>query len=344
MSTEYALLAHPGHNKVYFEQSQPLHLLELQAVAGDRCADAAWRDLGGVPWLTFRCDALDDRLRRDLESLSYFYCLFALRDGALTPLEPLFTRYLSAGMATMLKYSGKTNEQFTALMINLAASLCATGSPRLRLLDPMSGKGTTLWEALSRGMDAAGVEVNAAWHQEASAYAVKFLENARLKHKAERSSVPGEKGKRLADVLTVRFANSREAWEADDAHTLTLVNADTQQAHRCLKPGSFDILVADLPYGIQHAGKQAAVGGKTQAQSDLKALLGAVLPAWAALLKPGGAAVFSFNTHTLSVEAAAELCQRHGLVPQLQPPYAGYAHRVDQGIRRDLVAAIKPKT
>lgn len=341
MST-YALLAHPGHNKVYFEQSQPLHLLELQAVAGDRCADPAWQTLGGIPWLTFRCEELDEDLRRALEGLSFYYGLFKLKGGALTPLEPVFRRYLDAGMATMLKYSGKTNEQFTALMINLAASLCRTGSPRLKLLDPMSGKGTTLWEAISRGMDAAGVEVNATWHQEACAYAVRFLETARLKHKAERSSVPGDKGKRLADVLSVRFANSREAWEADDAHTLTLVNADTQQAHRCFKPGSFDILVADLPYGVQHAGKQAGTGNKPQAQSDLAALLNAVLPAWAAVLKPGGAAVFSFNTHTLGRDEAAALCARHGLQPQLQAPYAGFAHKVDQGIQRDLVAAVKP--
>lgn len=339
MST-YALLAHPGHNKVYFEQSQPLHLMELQAVSGNQCEDAVWQTLGGIPWLTFRCEDMDEDLRRRLEGLSFCYGLFKQKGGALTPLEPVLRRYLDGGMATMLKYSGKTNEQFTALMINLAASLCRTGSPRLKLLDPMSGKGTTLWEALSRGMDAAGVEVNGAWHQEASNYAIKFFENAHLKHKAERSSVPGEKGKRLADVLTVRFADSRQAWEAEEAHALTLVNADSQQAHRCFKHGSFDILVADLPYGVQH---RAAPGGKSGKQSvdGADALLNAVLPAWVAVLKPGGAAVFSFNTHTLGRDAAAALCTRHGLQPMDQPPYGGYAHRVDQGIRRDLVAAVK---
>ncbi len=341
MNVSYALLAHPGHNRVYFDQSQPLHQMELQAVAGGFARGAEWRALGGVPYLAFACgQPLTPEQRRALESLSFFYALFELRDGWLQPMEPVGGRYLSESMAALLKYSGKTNEQFTALMINLAASLCRTGSPRLSLLDPMSGKGTTLWEALSRGMDASGVEVNATWHQEACSYAVKFLENARLKHKVSRSSVPGEKGKRLADLFTVRFANTREAWEADDAHALTLASADTRHAARCFKKESFDILVADLPYGVQHAGKTAA-GSKTSAQSDLAALLDASLPGWAAVMKPGAALVLSFNEHTLGRDEAAALCADHSLRPLYEPPYAGYSHRVDQGIQRDLVCAVK---
>ena len=52
----------------------------------------------------------------------------------------------------MPKYKGKTNEAFTMHLINQA--LCAAKLPEGRpvtLLDPMCGRGTTLFQAVNRG-------------------------------------------------------------------------------------------------------------------------------------------------------------------------------------------------
>ena len=42
------------------------------------------------------------------------------------------------------------------MMISLALSVCNTGSERHRLLEPMCGKGTTLYEGMIQGFDVAG--------------------------------------------------------------------------------------------------------------------------------------------------------------------------------------------
>ena len=77
---------------------------------------------------------------------------------------PLFGREaprIGGDLPGILKYKGKTNETFTQLLVNLA--WLAGGMPeKVHILDPMCGRGTTLFIALNRGWDATGSDVDRA--------------------------------------------------------------------------------------------------------------------------------------------------------------------------------------
>ena len=77
------------------------------------------------------------------------------------------------------KYKGKTNEAFTRLLINYA--LCAGDfagnfDQPLRLLDPMCGRGTALFEGLNRGYHAYGADVDRNGLEEGRRFLKRYLE------------------------------------------------------------------------------------------------------------------------------------------------------------------------
>ena len=86
--------------------------------------------------------------------------------------------------------------------------------------------------------------------------------------------------------------------------TLMLAEGDSGLVGDLLKKRPADLLVCDLPYGVQHAPQN----GK-KAESFPK-LLERILPAWRWALKPGGAAAISFNTLTQGYAADAAAKRR----------------------------------
>ena len=91
------------------------------------------------------------------------YALFEVVDDLLRPVElrPL-DRY-DADLITIQKYPGKTNEQFTKLLLNvtlLSRFGRRAAARRFRVLDPLCGRGTTLNQAMMYGFDAAGVDLD----------------------------------------------------------------------------------------------------------------------------------------------------------------------------------------
>jgi len=263
-------------------------------------------------------------------------------------------RYLPDSLNTILKYSGKTNEQFTRLMVNLARSLCIA-EPHVKsgetftLFDPLAGKGTTLFEGLIQGLDIAGIEQSAKLWQESCVFIVKYLERGRYKHKAENGKRSAPNGKKLADSFRLTLSNGAEAWKAGKMRELSFYCGDTHSADKLFKPASFDMLVTDLPYGIQHnvgrgqapaRGRATAVAPTTSNSSTLT-LLREALPAWLTLLKPNAGIVMSFNAFSLKREGVAALLTQYGCEVMEEPPFDGYEHRVDQAIQRDVVTAKK---
>src|SRR5262249_10936303 len=113
---------------------------------------------------------------------------------------------------------------------------------------------------------------------------------------------------------------------------------DTVRAPEFFRPETFHLLVADLPYGIQH-GSRTADRGLARSPLDL---LGLAVPAWSRLLKPGGALGISLNTLVARREAAAKILCGYGLYVAGAGPYLRFEHRVDQAINRDILVARKP--
>jgi tRNA G10 N-methylase Trm11 len=135
----------------------------------------------------------------------------------------------------------------------------------------------------------------------------------------------------VARRLHATLAPTREDARAGATQELEVINADTVRAREFFRAGSFDVLVADAPYGVQHGSRTAA--GLTR---DPVELLAAAAPVWASLLRPGAAVGIAWNVHVARREDAAAALAAGGLEPV---PAEGFRHRVDQSIVRDILLA-----
>ncbi len=98
------------------------------------------------------------------------------------------------------------------------------------------------------------------------------------------------------------------------------------------------MIVADLPYGIQHASKQQQSKGFTR---NPQQLLEGSLPAWRDVLKRGGALVISYNTNVISKTKVNDLLSKADLTLLDEDIYNQFEHRVDASIKRDISIAKK---
>jgi len=361
--SRYAFLILPSHNRVYADAAPALARAEfavLSAALPDGAIDeesVAETAIGGVPYVAFEADDLSQRDADVLADLSSLYALFEIAGGEL--LRPVPLRRLDRfddDLLTILKYPGKTNEQFTKLLLNvtLASSafvgqLASPGGRRLAVLDPLCGRGTTLNQALMYGFDAYGADVDA---RDVEAYVVfiqRWLKDKRLKHQADFSPVRRDR-KVVARRLTAQFAATKDEYKAGDVQRLEVVETDTTRVGEFFRAASADLVVADLPYGVQHgshasgragAGSRARGGGRALARSPLD-LLREAAPAWVKALRPGGALGISWNTLVARREDAAAALAAAGLEVLDSGPYRAFRHRVDQAITRDVLVARKP--
>ncbi|MEV3922043.1 TRM11 family SAM-dependent methyltransferase [Actinomadura coerulea] len=350
--TAYGLLVSPSHNRVYAQAAADLVKAEL-AVFSERALGGRVRDLeetaiGGVPYVTFSADGLTEQDVRLLSNLSSLYALFQIEGDLLRPvaLQPL--DLFGSDLLTIQKYSGKTNEYFTKLLLNVTAM--ATDSPmdlidgRPRVFDPMCGRGTTLNQAMMYGLDAAGMDVDGKDFDAYAAFIKTWLKNNRVKHQAEIANVRREKAV-LGRRLHVTLGASKERYKSGETMEITVVNADSLGAGRFFRPASFDLIVTDAPYGVQHGsrskGAQPGKGGPRLSRSPVE-LLESAVPEWARLLRPGGAVGISWNTFVGRREQLAEILASSGLDVRDSDAYRGFRHRVDQAISRDLIVAAKP--
>jgi hypothetical protein len=337
--SRYALLLAPSANRVYADQAARISRAEVAAFAPVLSAgltDIGEELIGGLPYLVFTAD-LTPRDVAYLANLSAAYALFELEDELLRPvrLDPL--AHFDSDLVTIPKYAGKTNEQFTKLLLNL--TLLASGAAG-RMLDgpvtvgdPVSGRGTTLNQALMYGYDAIGIEIDGRDVEAYEAFLKTYLRRKRLKHTAE--MVPVRRGgKRAARRLEVTVAASKEDLRAGAVQRLTVLNADTTQLDGLIRRDCVDVLVADLPYGVTHASHDG-VGSLSRSPLDL---LERAVPQWLPLLRTRGALGLSWNLKVAKRELAEDILLANGLeiVPQ-----ADLAHRVDQGIERDVLIARK---
>lgn len=337
---EYALLVAPSANRVYQADAPRLLAAELEiicAARGVQLDDVRCERIGGVDYVLMTASD-EQTLARLVAVSSAPYALFARSGRLLRPVElPRWARY-GEDLVTIPKYTGKTNEQFTALLLNV--TLAASARPQLltggrgTVLDPVCGRGTTLSLALLRGLDAVGVDVDRKDVEAYSTFLKTWARQHRLPH--HHSFAPVRRNKRtLAQRLDVELYADRAAQKAGDGQRLSVLVADTTATSEYVKTASIDVIVGDLPYGVAHGSHR---GHDLNRRAD--ELLVAALPIWAGLLRRGGAVGLSFNTRTLRRATVEELCESAGL------HVAGYgeafAHKVDSSIHRDLVVAVRP--
>ncbi len=327
------MLANPGHNRIYLASAMGAALCELSALVPDARAEAG--ELAGQPALTLSCEApLTQGQLAALARSSLFFALFQREGALLRPLTPPDWRYLPDSLNTILKYPGKTNEQFTRLMVNLALEACTALRPVPTLLDPMCGQGTTLFEAAIRGWNAVGLEVQEQPVHKGATYFLKFLETGRYKHKrSEEKRTQG--GKRIAQIVTVDYAAQKDDWYAENTRQLRFVRGDSAQAGGILAKNTADLLACDLPYGVQHG---ASGGGALQ--RNAARLVAQAAPGWQAVLRKGAGLALAYNALTTPRQQLADALEQAGFT--VLPQQEGLEHRVDQSILRDVLVAVKP--
>jgi hypothetical protein len=329
----YALLLAPSANRVYADAAPRIARAELTVFAGSGALDGALTDIdaeeiGGVPYLTFAADPTADDLAL-LANLSAAYALFERVDGGLlrpVALRPL--RRFDDDLITIPKYAGKTNEQFTRLLMNVTVLTAGRRLDRpLTVLDPLCGRGTTINQALMYGYDGIGIELDGKDVDAYAAFLKTWLRRKRIKHQA--SVTPVRRDRRL---VARRF----EAVIQGERKAVVLAG-DTLHAREFLKAGCADVVVTDLPYGVSHGSRTG--GGLARGPLGL---LAAAAPVWAQLLRSGGALGMSWNTHVASRADAAKTLAGAGFEVVEGPGYDGLAHRVDQAIERDVLVARRP--
>ena len=326
----FQLRAHP--NARYQDSFLSLSQKELACMLA-AChvpADVYARELGGTPFLCFEAEGLTPAQRAFLAGHSGLYMAAELTGGLLRPLALAEAPVLPQDMPEILKYKGKTNASFTRLLINLA--LAAGGqwsTPHPLVLDPICGHGTALYCALTRGMNAIGVDSDKKALQEGITFTQKWLQYHRIKHTLRREShtLPAG-GSAPGTHFTLQAAG--------EALTLSFLQADTRAAGSLLRRRPVQALVADLPYGVQHAPRE---NGR---MSTLEGLLRECLPAWRDALSPGCGAAIAFNTYTLRRSTLAALTAEAGFTVPDDPFYDDFTHWVEQAVNRDVLVALRP--
>ena len=322
------LLVQPSSNRVYADAAPRLAAAELESFG---VPGAVEERIAGVPYVAF------DHPAGDVARLAYLSSGFALfaREGDLlrpVPLPPV-QRY-DDDLVTIPKYAGKTNEQFTRLLLNVTVlSAGRELGDRLTVLDPLCGRGTTLNQALRYGYDAVGIEVDGKDVDAYAAFLKTWMRRKRLKHTASMDPVRRDR-RLLARRFAATVAPDVAAHRAGDVQHLTVFHADTTRAREFLRAGCADVIVTDTPYGVAHGSR--AAGGLGRRPLDL---LREAVPGWAELLRPGGALGMSWNTHVVKRAAAAEVLTGAGLHVVETPDFA---HWVDQSITRDVLVAVRP--
>jgi hypothetical protein len=337
--TDHLILLAPSANRVYASEAKRLVAAELKIMLGAHDHPMIQPvTIAGVGYLAVATEGLDDRISWALGRLSGFYAAFERTQNRLLPIEVRTGDLFDDDFVTIPKYRGKTNEQFTRLLINVTlASMRRPTSGPIVILDPLCGRGTTLSTSMMLGCNAAGVEAELNAVEAYAAYLRTYWRRKRLKHSLDLNPVRREGkiiGKRL-DAEVIPAGQERSVW-------LTVFSGDTRQSAALFGKRRFDAVLADAPYGVVH-GSQTDVGG-TSGKRDRSAagLVSEALPVWAGQLKTGGALGLSWNAIGLRRARLLELLAGASLEPLDFGPYREFEHRVDSSIRRDIVVAVKP--
>ena len=327
----YAILKNPEYTRVSFLDSDRLAINELTlTLPVDNIRISL---IGGVSYVLFdQSNPIADEEIRLISRLSFAYAIFQVQGELLAPITLNPEYFLNRELSSILKYSGKTNELFTRLMLNLAGLHLKNVTQPLSILDPMAGKGTTLYEALMQGHNAYGIEIEPKPPQEGQIYLKKYLETNKVKHSTHTEKISG-----TSDFG--KFTSTRYQLQISKTLDFEIISGDSRNASHFYKKNQFNAIIADLPYGVQHGSKTAKRSpGFTRNASGL---LVEALPGWVKLLKPGGVMVLAWNLFLIPRAKMAEMLMDNGLKVSESISEMDFSHKVDQAIDRDLIIGVR---
>jgi hypothetical protein len=330
---QFAVLTAPSSNRVYRKSATQLASAELGVIAPALHSElrvVGVATFGGVEYLRFEAPDLDEHDRVVISNLSTAFAVFEIAaDGAsLAPVDVTRLEAFGSDLITIQRYAGKTNEQFTHLLVNVAVAVSRAARERsgvglpVRLIDPVAGRGTTLNRGLTYGFDVAGVDTDSSDFDAYRTFLTTYLKDTRHAFKMEEATV--RKGPQAGSRrFTIRIGKTQR---------VDFIRDDTVNTADHFAARSFDVLVADLPYGVHHGA--TAGGALARSPHDLVAASSA---SWRNVLRSGAGVALAWNTKTLERSALEELLESAGFT--VLRPQPSFEHKVDRAITRDVVMA-----
>lgn len=324
---KYGLILKPTDNLRYYSAIKKLSLSELTIMSQTlSCpiSDIDIIDLSGLSIITFIGD-ISEQDREILLNLSAVMAVCEINDG-LKVFNELPKRYLGEDLPGILKYKGKTNPVFTALMLNIAmANIDMKKVQKLTVFDPMCGRGTSLFVAATRGYDCIGIDNDKKNIDELEKYYLRYLKQNRYKHRISRVAVTMD-GMPRGQRYSITSAKSKEEFKANNTHKMMYCKGDTIKSDILLKGERADVLIVDLPYGIQHSGHGEV----------LSSMVKNAAKSWKRILKVGGCGVIAYNCNGLSKEKISGCFEGYEII-RGGVYDGGFEHSVEQGIKRDIL-------
>jgi SAM-dependent methyltransferase len=307
----FALQISSQAQAAYFKSFIEVALQELHFSFGD--LNAEHRPIG--PFNFLWVEATEDQIPK-LARLSFVQGCYRIHDNHLEPLVQTGDFSLHEDFVFGSKYKGKTSERLTQLLINVGMAALGNPTPKkMKLLDPMCGRGTTLFWAARYGMKARGIEQDAQALEDIRRNFKKWTKIHKVKHTLKDGFVGKANKKNQGKFLELNVA---------DTH-LKFVIGDARDVQASLKEETFNFIISDLPYGVQHF-----TTDKTRNPLDV---IQESLESWKQCLKPGGVVVLAFNSNIPKRDALVGVFTDAGFTTL---DFAA-AHRMSESIVRDVV-------
>lgn len=346
----YALLVRESSNRVFGQAAPKLLAAEVEAIGAHlscSVSNGLTEDFGSLSYYCFDAAELTEADIFILSNLALARGLFEKVDqDALRPIDVEPLAWFESDLVTIQRYAGKTNEQFTHLLVNLALAASrsahqrASVGQRVSLLDPVSGRGSTLNRGLLYGFDAFGVEVDAANVDQHRIFLSSYLKDHRVKHKVETERF--RKGDLAgSSAFSVAVRPPADAW----SQRVRVVRGPTERTAEMYPGKRFDVIAGDLPYGIRHGSKQRAeqvvdAEAPRGGERSPERLVRDSLRGWRKVMAKGGSLALSWNLKTLPRETLENLVVDAGLEVIEHP--LSFEHRVDRQITRDVLVGRSP--
>ncbi|MBN2899578.1 MAG: hypothetical protein JXO44_12460 [Clostridia bacterium] len=337
---KYGILRYPHQNTRYFDATKHLLVGELTVIANAlniTIENDNYEVINGVELYCFEMPPIDEMVLKALHQISSNFILFEILGDMLRPLNTTKTSYFKEDLSSILKYSGKTNEDFTAMMINVgifSSDFAKNFNQPLNILDPMCGRGTTLYQGLIMGYNVSGVEINSKDCEEIDKYMKRYLKYHKYKHEASHQTIIINKQKK-GIKYTIETADTAENYKNKNRRIVQFASGNTLDVNDYYKKDSFHVIATDIPYGVQHSGTS-----KSQ-PIDMTKLLESAALAWHRVLKKGGTVVIAYNNFTLKHESLQAIFEKTGYKVLREAPYDGFEHWVEQAVNRDIFIAKK---
>ncbi|WP_119393318.1 TRM11 family SAM-dependent methyltransferase [Salinibius halmophilus] len=305
------ILISPEAKQAYFADYQSVVEQEFAAV----CPDAECQMVKRGPFEFLQVSQATEINPQTLLKLSFAQGLFTEHREQLTPVADEASFLLHEDFVFGSKYRGKTSERLTQLLINVGLAHIPTQNQTISLLDPMAGRGTSLFWAMRYGLKARGIEQDAKALDDIQRNTKKWTKLHKVKHKLSQGFIGKPNKQNQGKFLDFAAAET----------SLRVVTGDARKANELFSKEKFDLIVSDIPYGVQHTTED-------NTRNPIEVIQQAI-PAWQAVLKKHGVMVIAFNRNNPRRAFIEKTFTDAGM--QVLEFSAG--HRMSESIVRDVI-------